>query len=409
MTRSEFGEGFQIALSALRTNRMRTILTTLGILIGVVVVTVIISVIQGLNTYVSGELSTFGTDNVYVNRFPWMITSYDEWVRVRNRKPITEEQFKFIQKFSTLAKVVVPEIWTGRPVKYRNETLEGVGIGGSTEDYMVTGNAVPELGRFFNPAEINNRRNVCVLGWEVSDNLFKDKNPLGERVKVGGHPFTILGVLEKRGQIFGHSMDNNVIIPYTVFQKLYGSRRSLDLQVKAQDPDQVPDLVGELEGLMRRARGLEAGEENDFAINQQSQLMDVYNNLTRVLWIVLIGIGSIALLVGGIGIMNIMLVSVTERTREIGIRKAIGAKSRIIMWQFLVESMFISSIGVSIGLLISVGIATLVKQQSPIPVHLSTWIIFLGIGFTVSIGMFFGIYPATKAARLDPIDALRYE
>jgi putative ABC transport system permease protein len=160
---------------------------------------------------------------------------------------------------------------------------------------------------------------------------------------------------------------------------------------------------------MRRSRGLEAGQDNDFAINQQSQLMDIYNNLTGVLWIVLIGIGSISLLVGGIGIMNIMLVSVTERTREIGIRKALGAKKRIVMWQFLVESMFISSIGVTLGVLVSMALAMGVHSATRLPVHISTWVIFLAVGFTVTIGIFFGLYPASKAARLDPIEALRYE
>jgi putative ABC transport system permease protein len=215
--------------------------------------------------------------------------------------------------------------------------------------------------------------------------------------------------MEERGELFDFSMDNNVMMPYTVFQKVFGKHRSLEIQAKAVKPEAVDDLQSELEELMRRARGLKVGQDNNFSINKQSNLMEVYKSLTQVLWIVLIGIGSIALLVGGIGIMNIMLVSVTERTREIGIRKAIGAKRRVILWQFLVESMFISSIGVVLGLLISIGLATLIKNASPIPVDISAWVAFLGVGFTVCIGVFFGIYPAFKAARMDPIEALRYE
>lgn len=406
---SELSEGLRIALHALKSNRLRTVLTTLGILIGVVVVTVIISVIQGMNTYVSGELSALGTDNVYITRYPWMITSWEEWLRVRGRPRINRQHFEFIEAHATLAEVVSPEVATRRTVKYRNEDLDGVIIYGTTPGYMILSDAMPNVGRFFNESEAQHRRNVCVIGWEIADKLYKDVDPIGKRIKIGGQSFFVLGVMEKRGQLFDFSMDNNVLIPYAVFQKVFGKHRSLEIQAKAVNPELVEELKDELEELMRRARGLKVGQENDFNINQQSQLLDVYKNLTRVLWIVLIGIGSIALLVGGIGIMNIMLVSVTERTREIGIRKALGAKRRVILLQFLVESMFISSIGVILGLFISIGLATAIKQASPIPVDISAWVAILGVGFTVSIGIFFGLYPASKASKLDPIEALRYE
>ncbi len=406
---TEIGEGIRIALQALKANRMRSVLTTLGILIGVVVVTVIISVIQGMNTYVSGELSALGTDNVYISQYPWIINSWDDWLKVRNRPKIVKNHFEFIREYATLASAVSPEIATRRSVKYRNESLSGVIIYGTTPDYMILSDAMPEFGRFFTESETQQRRNVCVIGSEIADKLYKETDPIGKRIKIGGQSFFIVGIMEKRGQLFDFSMDNNVMMPFTVFQKVFGKHRSLEIQAKAIHPDRVDDLKDQLEELMRRTRGLKVGEENDFNINQQSQLLDVYNNLTKVLWIVLIGIGSIALLVGGIGIMNIMLVSVTERTREIGIRKAIGARKRVIMWQFLVESMFISSIGVILGMAISIGLALLVKKVSPIPVNISAWVAFLGIGFTVSIGIFFGLYPASKAAKLDPIVALRSE
>jgi putative ABC transport system permease protein len=183
----------------------------------------------------------------------------------------------------------------------------------------------------------------------------------------------------------------------------------MDFQIKAADASQMDALVDQITGVLRQARGVQPGKPDDFSINQQSQILDFYNRMTQTLWIVLIGIGSISLLVGGIGIMNIMLVSVTERTREIGIRKAIGAKRKVILWQFLLESVFISGMGVTIGILISLGLALLIRAVSPIPVYISTYVLFLGIGFTLVIGLFFGIYPASKAARLDPIVALRYE
>lgn len=409
ITFSELGEGLKIALQALRANKLRTILTTLGILIGVLVVTVIISVIQGMNTYVSGELSAIGTDNVFITKYPWRNLSWEEWLKVRGRPDIKQKHFEFIQKHSGLSAVVAPEIATRRTVKYRNEDLDRVVIYGTTPGYMILSDAMPERGRFFNESEVHHRRNVCVIGKEVADKLYKDVDPIGKRIKIGGHSFFILGVMEERGQMFDFSMDNNILMPYTAFQKTFGRHRSLEIQVKASDPELIDEMTDELEELMRRARGLKVGQENNFDINQQSQLLDVYNNLTRVLWIVLIGIGSIALLVGGIGIMNIMLVSVTERTREIGIRKALGAKRKVILLQFLVESMFISSIGVILGMMISIGLALLIKQVSPIPVNISAWVAVLGISFTVAIGVFFGLYPASKASRLDPIEALRYE
>ena len=406
---TEIGEGLRIAYQALRMNKLRTILTTLGILIGIVVVTVIISVIQGLNSYVSGEISGLGADTVYITRMPWIIQSYEEYLKYQKRKEITDEHYLAVKDQVTLAQAVSPELMTRRTLKYRSQSLERVIVTGTSEEYTITANVVPERGRFFTSEEVHLRRSVCLIGSEVAEKLFEDAPSLGKRIKIGAHSFLVVGVLEERGQMFGFSLDNMVLIPYSVFQKVFGTRRSLEIQVKALNPELVDNLIDELTGLMRRIRGIEAGRPDDFSINQQSQLMDMYRNMTRVLWIVLIGIGSIALLVGGIGIMNIMLVSVSERTREIGIRKAIGAKKRVIMWQFLVESMLISGIGVAIGIGISMGLALIIRSVSPIPVNISTWVLFLGIGFTVTIGTFFGLYPASKAARLDPIIALRYE
>ena len=406
---SEISEGLRIAYGALRANRLRTILTTLGILIGIIVVTVIISVIQGLNSYVGGEIAGLGADTVYISQMPWIFGSHEDYLKYQKRKKITAAQYDALKNRVTLAKAVAPELMTRRMLKYRGKSLERVFVVGTSEDYVTTANVVPDRGRFFTSEEVHLRRSVCLIGSEVAEKLFEDEDPTSKRIKIGAHSFMIIGVLEERGQMFGFSLDNMTLIPYSVFQKVFGSRRSFEIQVKASDPKLVDELIDELTGIMRRVRGVEAGRPDGFSINQQSQLMDMYRNMTRVLWVVLVGIGSIALLVGGIGIMNIMLVSVSERTREIGIRKAIGAKRRVIMWQFLVESVIISGIGVVVGIAISMGIALLIGAVSPIPVSISTWVLFLGIGFTVSIGMFFGLYPASKAARLDPIVALRHE
>jgi putative ABC transport system permease protein len=409
ITWSELGEGVRIALDAMRTNKLRTFLTTLGIFIGVIVVTVIISVIQGLNAYVSGEISGLGADVVYVSRMPWIIKTYEEYLEYRKNRKITEPQFHALARQVTLAEAMAPSIQTRRKLKFGSESIDEAIVIGTNASYPVVENAVPQKGRFITDIEVDNNRNVCVIGSEVADKLFKNEDPLGQRLKAASFSFLIVGVLEKRGQMFGESMDNCVLVPYTVFMKNFGFRRSIDIQIKAKDPRQVEEMKDQILGAMRRIRGVKAGQENDFAINQASQLMDLFRNLTRTLFIVMIGIGSIALLVGGIGIMNIMLVSVTERTHEIGIRKALGAKRRIVLWQFLVESIFISGMGVCLGLLVSILIAALIKSSSPIPVNISTWVLFLGIGFTLTIGLFFGLYPASKAAKLDPIEALRFE
>jgi putative ABC transport system permease protein len=409
ITWSELGEGVRIALDAMKTNKLRTVLTTLGIFIGVIVVTVIISVIQGLNTYVSGEISGLGADVVYVSRMPWIIRTYEEYLKYLKNRKITEPQYHALEKQVTLAEAMAPSIRTRRKLKFGSETIDEAQVLGTNAAYTVVENVVPQKGRFITDIEVDNNRNVCVVGSEVADKLFKDQDPTGQRLKAGSFSFLIVGVLEKRGQMFGESMDNCVLIPYTVFMKNFGFRRSIEIQIKARDPRLVDDMIDQVTGAMRRIRGVKAGHENDFAINQASQLMDFFRSMTRNLFIVMIGIGSIALLVGGIGIMNIMLVSVTERTHEIGVRKALGAKKRIILWQFLVESIFISGLGVGLGLLVSVLIAFLIKSSSPIPVNISTWVLFLGIGFTLTIGLFFGLYPASKASKLDPIEALRFE
>jgi putative ABC transport system permease protein len=257
---------------------------------------------------------------------------------------------------------------------------------------------------------VRHRRWVTVLGYEVAESLFPDTSPIGRRVSIGGRKFRVIGVVEKKGSMFDFNMDSNAIIPIENFQSLFGTRwRSVDVEIKALSPEVLEETEVELVGVMRRIRGLTPGEDDDFAIMKQSTLMDTYNNLTKTLWAVAIGVGAISLLVGGIGIMNILLVSVTERTREIGIRKALGAKKNDILLQFLIESLMICAVGVAIGILTAVGIAKLIAATTPLPASISTWVVFMGLGFVLTIGLFFGIYPASKAARLNPIDALHYE
>ncbi len=402
-------EGIKIAFEALRAYKMRSILTTLGIIIGVTTVISIVALIQGLNRAFSKEISAIGTDTLYIQKFPWTMSG-DDWFKYRNRKDITLDEFEAVKASSKLALAVAPELATRRTIKYNEKSVERVIIVGTTSDYAITSNAMPEVGRFLSDNDVNSNRAVCVIGWEVAQKLFEKTDPIGKRINIGGRKFSVIGVMPKKGDFFGHNMDVFAVIPVGAFKSAFGlARRDISIGVKVASPELIEEAEYELTGIMRRLRKLPVEKENDFAINKQSMLMDLYNNLTRTLWAVAIGVGAISLLVGGIGIMNILLVSVTERTREIGIRKAIGARKMDILLQFLIEAMMICAVGVLIGILLAIGLAEVVAATTPLPAAITWWVAFLGLLFVVAIGLFFGIYPASKAARLNPIEALRYE
>ena len=404
----DFWEGMKIAFHALSANKMRSFLTTLGIVIGITTVIGIHSIIQGLNRSFYTSISALGSDTLYIGKFSWL--SRTDWLLARNRKDLTlKREGKAIKEHATLVKAVAPNVSAQRTVKYKSEKLKNVQITGTTEQYAITSNVIPEYGRMLTRQDVEHRRSVCVIGWEVADKLFKNNNPLGRRVLIGGYKFRVIGVLEKRGSLLGHNLDTEVIIPIGIFQKLYGSRRWLTIEVKVENPALIEEAKDELTGILRRVRKVPPKEDNDFAINQQDMIAGLYKRLTAALYAVAFGVGSIALIVGGIGIMNIMLVSVTERTREIGIRKAIGAKNRDILWQFLIESLAVSALGGMIGIIVGFILAKVVASTTFLSATVSPVSVTIGILFIGMVGLFFGIFPAYKAAKLNPIQALRYE
>ncbi len=402
-----FYENLRMAFTALRAHKMRAFLTTLGIIIGVLTIIAISTVISGLNRAFMSEISALGSDVLYIQKYPWLAGM--DWFKYRNRKNITLKEAQAVMNQARLAEAISYSVGTRRTVKYNGETLKRVRIVGTTEGYRETANAYPAYGRFLIESDVQHRRSVCVLGWTVAEKLFKNVNPIGREVKIGGYYFRVIGILEKKGSLFGQNLDEIVIIPFGVFRKIYGTRRSLTITVKVGDPELVEDAKDELRGILRRVRKLTPRQEDDFAINQQDMLTSFYKQITTTLYIVAIGIGAISLLVGGIGIMNIMLVSVTERTREIGIRKALGARRFDILSQFLVEAITICLMGGIIGILLGFVVGALIGAFTPLPATISLWSIVMGLLFTSSVGIFFGLYPAAKAAKLSPIEALRYE
>ncbi len=403
-------ESFIVAMGALRSNKLRSILTTLGIVIGVMTVIGMMTIIRGVNVTVEEQLALVGSNTFYVRKFPAIVTPHT-MQKYRNRKDVTVEQAEAIMERATLVSRVTPEYYVGQQrVKHGGErTNADVTVIGGSEEWQIINGRFVDSGRFLQPLDVRSSRKVCVIGKDIVEILFPFQDPISLDVRIGPEKFRVIGVLEEKGSTFGQSEDNYAIIPYSTFRQVYGKRQFIQIAVQAIRPELLDATIDEVIGILRVERKVPPGEENDFEILTQDSLMDTWRNLTKIVFAAAVGIAMISLLVGGIGIMNIMLVSVTERTREIGIRKSIGAKRRDILWQFIVEAIVLSAVGGIIGIVIGVGLGKLVGAVSPLPASVPLWAIFAGLGFSSMVGLFFGIYPAAKAAKLDPIVALRYE
>ena len=404
---SLLGEYFVMAWMALKSHKMRSALTTLGILIGVTTIITIFTTIQGMNEFVLGQFSKIGSSTVYVQKWPWVIRG-DFW-RYRNRKEVTNKEYEALVKHSKVADYIAPTIYAIRSVKYKNEVYEQVPVLGTNEQYKDTDNIAPAKGRFLTEMDVYRNHKVCVIGDEVAKNLFKDESPLGKRIKIGTDKYRVIGITEKQGEVFGQSMDNFILIPFGSFRRVTSGHRGMMIALSVTDNSKLEEMVDEIRGIMRQTRKIPPDGEDDFAINQQDLLTQTYRDLTGTLFMIVFVIGGISLLVGGIGITNIMLVSVTERTREIGIRKAIGARRRNILSQFIIESIAIASIGGIIGIIIGYIGGSVVLSLMNLTTGVSVAVIMVGFGFSAFTGVVAGFYPAWKAAKMNPIDSLHFE
>ncbi len=406
-------EIFRMSLVSLKTNKLRSSLTMLGIVVGIFSIISISTVISMLQASIEDGVSALGKNVFQIQKWPIVQMSRAERMKlVRNRKDITLQEFFRLKDVLVEAKGIGAEQWNGGKIfKYKNvETNPNVGFAGCTPEAFLNNDWVIDQGRSFNYRDVDRFEHVVVLGADVAKKLFASINPLGQEIKVGNHKLTVIGILVSKGQFFGQSQDNFAIIPLTTFQSFYGKRnKSINITIMSHDKASYQELVNRAEGFFRTIRKVKPGDANDFSIRTNQAILDQINNATAGVKIGAFVIAAIALLAAGIGIMNIMLVSVTERTKEIGIRKAIGAKRNNILLQFIMEAVMLSILGGLIGIVLGVGVGnfagSLLKAKAVLPVD---WIL-IGVTMCIIIGVTFGTYPAYKAANLDPIDALRYE
>jgi len=405
------GESFQIALRAIRANKARGALTTLGIIIGIVAVVVTMTAANGLQNKFRESFSSVGTDVIYVSRMPWVVMN--DFFQYRNRPNLDLRDARKLEEKLRGRAIVNPTMDTREDVKYRSETMEGVTILGTTEKQSRLSSAQPQTGRFLLPFDVVYKKNVCVIGTDVRDGVFGSVNPINKSIRIGRSVFRVIGVMEKQGGSFlgGPNFDRQIIVPITTFVKAFGGahgRQDVNIAVKAPSQEAVRDLEFETIGEMRKIRELKPAQADNFSINKLDTLVGAFNSTMGVVILVGLIVTSISLFVGAVGVMNIMFVSVTERTREIGVRKAIGATRRSILFQFLFESSSICLLGGTIGILLA-AVLTAILNAVVMPASISLPILAIAVFVSVAVGVMAGVFPAWRGATLDPIEALRHE
>ncbi len=399
-----------MALSSLRANKLRTFLTLLGVIIGVLTIIAVVSVIQGLNNYVYTKMSFYGANDFAVSKFSPFISTIKEYTEQLKRKDLTLEEMRIIRTLCRSCELVGASVETTQDLKYGNRSIKNVSIRGVTSvDHMIGSVLELQSGRFFLQDDEDRSRYVCIIGADVADNLFPGLDPIGRWVKIGSQNFQIIGLGMRKGKILGFSQDNYAWIPISTFMKIYGSRRTVTINIHTSSQEAMNRAMEEVRTILRSARKRTYNQPDDFAFQTSETFIQFYKSATSGIYFAMIAISSIALLVGGIVIMNIMLVSVTERTKEIGIRMAVGARRRDILIQFLIESALLSGLGGIIGIILGYTIARVVTATTSLPSSVDPVSILVAILMSTMVGLFFGIYPANQAARLNPVEALRSE
>ena len=411
MIRQEFKEVLLLSLDTIRSNKLRSFLTILGVVIGVMTVIGMASVIEGLNRSFAQQLSSLGSSTIFVSRLPQIQFGHLTQEQ-RTRKFLTYEDAVAIKTNCSAVAAVSPLSFPGfvtSPAKYGANQANGVQVRGVVPDFLTVFDSPLDQGRFISDADVDHRSNVAVIGSEVVDALFPSLDPIGRTITWDGQDYLVVGTMQKIGSFLGQSRDNRILLPYSTVRKYYPERRDIFIAVQPTSQETMQVAIDQITETLRIRRNVRPDQENNFDVGTSDSISELYHSITGGAYMVMLVISSIGLLVGGIGVMNIMLVSVTERTREIGIRKAIGARRKDILWQFLLEAMVLTGVGGLLGIFVGSAISWLVNKFSPLPSAVSMVWVTLAFSVSVSVGLFFGLYPANKAAKLDPIDALRYE
>jgi putative ABC transport system permease protein len=413
MTFDDLKESAAMAVDTLRANKLRSALTVLGVSVGVITLIFMVSIIQGLNKAFAEQIESLGSNTIFVSKFEPSFGRPPSSEEL-HRKDLTMDDADALRREAPSVAGVSPiHRMIAATLRYNDKQTDTPILLGVTPYYEFVHSQYIARGRFISDADMTARSNVCILGIDVARALFPYEEPLDKEIKIQGNPYRIIGVMEPLGNFFGQSRDNSVFIPITTFDKYYPDLPAPEVVffviVRPISRAYVKSAMDEITDILRRRRRVPPTAPNNFGMSSQDSLLDIYNQLTGATALVLTAISFVALMIGGIGVMNIMLVSVTERTREIGIRKAVGATRANILWQFLIEAVMLTAIGGLAGLAVGEVASLLMNKYSPLPAYVPLWAIGVGIGISAAVGIIFGLWPAWKAARLDPIEALRYE